>query len=263
MYGWGHNQVAGFAKDASVVYFNGSVVKNAKPDFFVSLGNCYGRDNSSVFYERFRLNGADPTRCAYLGGYYSRDDNRVFFKNRVVKNANIDLFEQIDPFDSEFAYDGTMFYDRGEPVTQMYYVECLKGLASYAKQGASLVESGEWQRNKFQTNWHYRAPDEVLAAYDRVSIGDRLEAVVKSLGEGEPVSQEHLSFYFPPLDKMIRSGFSKGAGSVPWATGECNIPFGAKTLRWLHFEKVLAVAFYNEEVVALVILESDQATPSL
>lgn len=261
MFGLGTNLDGGYARDRSRVYFDGFHVKHADPASFASLGNCYGRDANAVIHTRFRLNGAVPLRWRWLGGGYSRDDQRVFYENRPVKNARIDHFRQMKPFDAEFAYDGSALFYRGEPTTVDYYVECLRGRVKCDGRFADLVESGDWQRNDHEAEWPYRAPDEVLQAYKTIALGYSTAEVLKLLGPGEVVAREHWDFFFPPLDKLIRPGFVEAGGTAPWSGDNSRTPAGCQVWRWNHPEQVLACSFLEDKVVAKIILDSDHATP--
>ena len=257
-FGSGKNGNAGYARDRSQVFFDGMIVINADPASFVSLGNCYGRDANSIFYTRFRLNGVAPLRWRYLGSYYSCDDQRVYYVNRTVKNVQVDNFRLVE---TGFAYDGLTLFAGDKPTTTDYYVKCLRQRAGFASDIADLVESGVWQRNLQKSEWHYRAPDEVLQAYRTIKLGDPLLKIEKSLGQGESVPREHWDFFFPPLDRMIRPGFSEGAGTVPWSGANSRTPPGCQVWRWIHPEQVLACSFLDDKVIAKVKLESEYATP--
>jgi hypothetical protein len=257
MFGWGQNFNEGFAKDASHVYFDGDLVKNADPTSFTSLGNCYGRDAKSVFFSRFRLNGTDPMRWRYIGGYYSRDDKHVYYENRRVKDVRLDHVRHIEPFDSEFAYDGQTFFCRGEPTTTEYYVECLRSNAKFGNDFADLVESGAWQRNVQQGERSYRAPDDILMAFQEVQLGNSKSDVLRRIGDGVPVPREQWNVYFPPLNELIRTGLLVAAGTAPWSGEDGMTPEGCEVLLWSHPEEVLACSFVGQKVVALVVLDAD------
>ena len=257
MFGLGAHLDAGYARDNKQVFFDGFLVNNAEPAGFVSLGNRYGRDATSVYFTRYRLNGAVPLRWRYLGGEYSRDDQRVFYENRIVKNARLEHFVQIKPFDSEFAYDGQTIFYRGEPTTTDYYVECLRIGAECNTKFADLVESGTWQRNFHEGEWHFRAPDELIQAFREVKLGNSIGSIERTIGNGTPVQREDWEYFFPPLDQMIRPGFREGAGTVSWSGDNTRTPAGCQVLRWNHPECVLACSFVDDKAVAKVLLDSN------
>lgn len=261
MLGLGTNSDAGYARDAAQVFFDGLLVNHADPYTFCSVGNCYGRDRSSVFYERFRLQGANPSRWRYLGGNYSRDDARVFFLNRQVKNARAVHFQQIEPFEYHFAYDGRKFYSAGQICSAEDYVEFLRTNMQSRLKFADLVESGHWQRNVGKEERWYRAPDEVLSYFDRLELGSELATIEATLGKGVEIQQPDWEFYFPNLENLCREGLLQARGTLSWVGHDAVMPEDRWVYKWMHPEKVLACSFVDTKVIAVVVLDAEYANP--
>lgn len=257
------NHDAGFAKDATQVFFDGFLVRDADPMTFVSLGNCYGRDQKSVFYERFRLQGADPIRWRSLGGIYSRDDKRVFYQNRHVKNARVVHFQQIEPFDYNFAFDGQTFYSAGEPCSAEYYVSFLRTGLKWRAEFADLVESGRWQRTVAKWERAYRQPDEVLSYFDRLELGTEFATIEATLGKSTEIEPPDWEFYFPKLENLCRDGLLQARGTMSWVGEETAIPPNCRVYRWNHPEQVLACSFVDQKVIAVVTLDAEYANPPI
>ena len=213
MFGLGTNHPSGYAKDADHVFFNGNIIKNANSQAFTSLRGCYGTDGSSMFFEQYRLNGAVPIRWRYLGGYYSRDDKYVFYEHRRVKNARVEHFRQVEPFDYEIAHDGNIFYSRGKPYPVDEYVSFLRQYADSSQSFAKIVEDGSWQKNIYSRERPYREPDETRIELEDIRLGWGRKKVDAKFGIGRDMPQAEWNDYFEDLEP------EPGREVVTWTRG--------------------------------------------
>jgi hypothetical protein len=200
MFKLGTNLPSGYAKDAICVYFNGNLVKMADVSTFISLQNGYGCDKSSIFFGQYRLPKAVPIRWRDLGGGYSRDDETVYYEHRPVRQARVIHFRQIEPFDSEFAYDGAQFFYRGQPMPVQEYVTHLYQSAEFTRDFAALVKKGGWQINMHEMERPYREPDETRFLNSDAKLGESRKTIERRFGTGHVIPAAKWHKYFENLE---------------------------------------------------------------
>ena len=183
----GKNHPSGYAKDQANVYFNGNHMKGADPGSFCSFGNGFARDANLIYFGENRIAGANVSCWRPLGDCYSRDDKRVFFKHKEVKGANLALFEYVEPFDGEYAYDGKQFYFRGEACPKQEYIAAVKNRAVRLEERGKDLDIGRWQQRFLGLNRYLLAPDENLKFFDSVNVGRPLSYVEEALGPGSTI----------------------------------------------------------------------------
>lgn len=99
----------------NVLSKDGSIVKEADPHSFKSLGGYYAVDANGVYYNSTKLEGADPDTFAVLHWDYAKDKNNAYFMAEKIAELNGGNFKALRPAYGYAATDYTVFYC-GEPI---------------------------------------------------------------------------------------------------------------------------------------------------
>lgn len=212
---------AGYARDAKNVFYNGSIVKTADPETFVSLGGGYGRDKKQVYCEQYRLPSAEPLRWRRVGGFYTLDDKRVFWKhNKVPTEQPPYLFEPVRKLEAEYAYDGKQFFYRHEPCEAADVVASLRKTAHFTAAAADSIASGSMQESHFALSRAYRTPDESEFKPSDLSIGETRKSMEKRYGPGRdlPITQ-FAKWFEDEFDDEGDRRYDDGDFLVHWVRG--------------------------------------------
>ncbi len=140
------NFETGYEKDATHVYYMGSIIPGADPNSFVvfdSINEAYGKDANNVYFGTSTVQGADAatfsafdiygtdTRAVYLEGKvipdadpktfvdlnenYSKDAHNVYYQYQIIPGADPNTIQVIS--DYEYAKDKNHVYDWGKVMT--------------------------------------------------------------------------------------------------------------------------------------------------
>ena len=102
-----------FAKDGSAVYFGGSVLEEADPEYFQVMSHAYALNPIDVYYGKHVVPLADPNFFEVLNKKYSKDNERVYYEGRLVDGADAATFAVHPTIENE-AKDKDRYYKSGQ-----------------------------------------------------------------------------------------------------------------------------------------------------
>lgn len=99
----------------NVLSKDGSLVPDAKPHSFRSVGGYYAKDDYNVFFGSIKVEGAHGDSFAALHWDYAKDKNNAYFQGQKICDLNGDDFRALRPAYG-YAADKNVVYFCGKPL---------------------------------------------------------------------------------------------------------------------------------------------------
>lgn len=93
-----YDELSGYSKDASHVFYNTKVVEGVHAPSFGSLEENYWKDDRLAYGRWGVIKGAEGKSFKYLGTGYAKDANHVYFGHDVVSGADTQTFVALEGF---------------------------------------------------------------------------------------------------------------------------------------------------------------------
>lgn len=110
----GNGVIWKYSTDGQYVFHGASIMEQADPSSFVTLGNGFAKDHNYVYRGRSILKGLDPNSFEVLNEKHAKDARFVIYEERIIGGADPHSFE-IHATISNEAKDRGGYYKSGYP----------------------------------------------------------------------------------------------------------------------------------------------------